>query len=38
MVVVVEIEVAEVAGSNEHTKMSDKRERSTRPLPFFVRN
>jgi hypothetical protein len=33
---VVEIEVAGVAGSNDNTKMSEKRERSTRPLPFFI--
>ncbi|MEX0828731.1 MAG: hypothetical protein WD032_00640 [Nitrospirales bacterium] len=38
MVVVVEIEAAEVAGSNENAKMSEKRERFKRPLPFFIPN
>ena len=36
MAVVVEIEAAEVADSNLGTKMSEKRERSFWPLPFFI--
>jgi hypothetical protein len=34
----VEIEAAEAAGSNENAKMSEKREGSKRPLPFFNQN
>jgi hypothetical protein len=31
-----EIEAAGAAGSNENVKMSNKRERSFGPLPFFI--
>jgi hypothetical protein len=36
--VVEEIEAAGEADSNENLNTSDKRERSTRPLPFFIPN